>query len=135
VSPPRRCSIAKNLVVRRRTRDGNARLLLLETIREYALERLNAHPERDAVRRRHCAYFVAFAEAGAQELWGPRQMRWLRMFDDEGDNRRAAVEWSIAAGEAELGLRLAVAAMEQWACDAGPARCPDGSAGRSTRDT
>jgi predicted ATPase/DNA-binding SARP family transcriptional activator len=106
--------VAKNLVVRRRTPDGDARLLLLETIREYALERLNAHPERDAVRGRHCAYFVAFAEAGAQELWGPGQMRWLRMFDDEGDNLRAAVDWSIAAGEAELGLRLAVAAMEQW---------------------
>ncbi len=106
--------VAKNLVVRQHRADGQPRLLLLETIREYALERLDARPDADAVRQRHLEHFVQWVERGARELWGPEQLRWFGMFDDETDNLRAAVQWSLSAEQPRLGLRLATAAMEQW---------------------
>jgi non-specific serine/threonine protein kinase len=106
--------VAKNLVVRQHGADGQPRLLLLETIREYARERLDARPDSDAVRLRHCEYFVEWVDRGARELWGPEQLRWFQMFDEETDNLRAAVQWSLSAEQSHLGLRLATAAMEQW---------------------
>ena len=106
--------VAKNLVGRRYAPDGAARLVLLETIREYALERLMAGPRVPDLRRRHRDYYLGLALTGAGELWGSRQMLWLRCFDDEYDNFRVAVQWSLAADEAHCGLRLASALMEQW---------------------
>ena len=106
--------VAKNLVGRRYAPDGAARLVLLETIREYALERLMAGPRVPDLRRRHRDYYLGLALTGAGELWGSRQMLWLRRFDDEYDNFRVAVQWSLAADEAHCGLRLASALMEQW---------------------
>ena len=106
--------VAKNLVGRRHAPDGEVRLVLLETIREYALARLMAGPRVPDLRRRHRDYYLGLALTGAGELWGSRQMLWLRRFDDEYDNFRVAVQWSLASGEAHCGLRLASALMEQW---------------------
>ncbi len=86
------------------------RLRMLETIREYAAELLDADTEAEAVRRRHAEHFLRSAESDPL----PDQAGWLAMLDEERDNLRAALDWCRVAGEAELGLRLGAALWEYW---------------------
>ncbi|MGH2617775.1 MAG: ATP-binding protein, partial [Thermomicrobiales bacterium] len=94
--------------------DGAPRLLMLETIREYALEQLEAGPEAAAMRRRHAAWFLAIAEEAEAALTGLEQAAWLDRLEAEHDNLRAALEWATRHGEAGLGLRLAGALWQFW---------------------
>jgi non-specific serine/threonine protein kinase len=94
--------------------DGEPRLGMLETIRAYAQERLDASGEREAVRRRHADWYLALAETAAPALRGPQRAGWLRRLSGEVDNLRAALHWVQERGEAELGLRLASALMPFW---------------------
>jgi predicted ATPase/class 3 adenylate cyclase/Tfp pilus assembly protein PilF len=89
------------------------RFTMLETIREYALERLAASGEAEALRRRHAAYFLQLAEQAERELIGPQQMAWLRRLDQELDNLRTALEWSLESN-VQMGLQLASALMRYW---------------------
>jgi predicted ATPase/DNA-binding SARP family transcriptional activator/Tfp pilus assembly protein PilF len=75
------------------------RFKLLETIREYALERLMESGEEDAVRGRHRDYFMAYAEQAEPELTGPEQARWLDCLEIEYENLRAAFTWSLRRSE------------------------------------
>ena len=79
--------------------DGEPRYTMLETIREFAVEQLEASGLADDVRRHHAAYFLAFAERARPELRGPDALRWLARFDAEHDNVRAAMTWGAARGE------------------------------------
>jgi predicted ATPase/DNA-binding SARP family transcriptional activator len=90
-------------------RDG-PRFKMLETIREYARERLAAEQEPDAVRRRHARHFLKLAESDPV----PEQAAWLARMDAERDNFREALAWSLDTREASLGLRLAAALWEFW---------------------
>jgi len=99
-----------SLLERRPGADGALRFQMLETIREYALERLEAGDEADAVRRRHAEHCLKHAEADPV----PNQAAWLAGLDAERDNLRAALDWCRDAGEAGLGLRLAAALWEFW---------------------
>jgi predicted ATPase/DNA-binding CsgD family transcriptional regulator len=94
--------------------DGEARFVMLETIREYALERLEASGEGDAVRDRHAGHYLALAEAAEPELRGPQQARWLGQLVLEYDNLRAALGHLVARGEGERGLRLGAALWWFW---------------------
>ena len=79
--------------------DGPAdepRYLMLETVREYARERLEASGEADDIRRRHAAWFLALAETAEPELVGPAQERWLDRLEDEHPNLRAALAWATS---------------------------------------
>ncbi len=87
-------------------RDGD-RFSMLETIREYAAERLEESGEAEEIRRRHAEYFIALAEASEDERQGPGQIEVWHRFRTEWDNVRAALGWTLASGEIELGLRLA----------------------------
>jgi len=94
---------------------GEARFGMLETIREYGLERLAASGEEAATRRAHAAYFLVMAEDGAPHMaGGAEQALWLERFFSEHDNNRAALGWLTGTGNAEWGLRLALALSHFW---------------------
>ena len=105
---------AQSLIVQQRTADGEPRFGMLETIREYALERLDEAGDLDAVRRQHAAYFAALADEAEPHLRTDRQVAWLRRLDPEHDNLRAALTWSRASGDVETGLRIAGALCWYW---------------------
>ncbi|HEX5501268.1 MAG TPA: tetratricopeptide repeat protein [Thermomicrobiales bacterium] len=91
--------------------DGESpRFAMLETIREYAAERLAESPagpgEAVAVRQRHGAYYLAFVAGGRAALKGPAQNAWLVRLAREHDNLRAALGWAAERGDAATGLRL-----------------------------
>jgi predicted ATPase len=87
---------------------------MLDTIREYALERLADSGEEAIVRRQHATYFLSLAEQAAAELKGPRRTTWLNRLEDEHDNLRAALRWAKEQREVRIGLRLAVALEQFW---------------------
>ncbi|HEU5100067.1 MAG TPA: adenylate/guanylate cyclase domain-containing protein, partial [Roseiflexaceae bacterium] len=88
--------------------DGEPRFLMLETIREYAWEKLTEHSEVAALQRRHAAYYLALAERADGELRGPHMTTWLACLSQENDNLRAALSWyQSQADAAEAHLRLA----------------------------
>jgi predicted ATPase/class 3 adenylate cyclase len=90
------------------------RLVMLETIREYARERLELSGEAEEIRRLHAEHFLALAEQGASEQQGPEEATWLERLDLEHDNMRAALSWMLESEEAEPGLRLAGALWQFW---------------------
>jgi predicted ATPase/class 3 adenylate cyclase len=93
--------------------DGEPRFVMLETIREYALDRLAVLEELNSMRRRHAAYYLGLAERTETKLQGPEQVVWLDRLEVEHDNLRAALAWALEV-EAELGLRLAGALAPFW---------------------
>jgi tetratricopeptide (TPR) repeat protein len=94
---------------------GEARYRFLETIRQYAAEKLAQIGETHWVRDRHLSYFCRWAANAAPHLDGPEQLIWLDRFEAEHDNLRAALEWSRATDHgAEAGLRLAGAPGLFW---------------------
>jgi len=83
------------------------RYRLLETMREYAQQRLDESHEADAVRTRHLAFYLALAEKASPKLMGPEQGVWLARLDLERENLISAHAWcDRAEGGGELGLRL-----------------------------
>jgi predicted ATPase/DNA-binding SARP family transcriptional activator len=101
--------LRNNLLATERARSDEPRLGMLETIREYALDRLTARGDGEAVRRRHADYYVALSEEAEPGLVGPQQREWLERLDAERDNIRAALTWAVDTGEADVGLRIGTA--------------------------
>ena len=106
--------IEQSLLRRLESADGEPRLTMLETVREYALDQLAAGGEEATTRNRHAAYFLSLAEAAVPRLRGPDQVRWLNWLEAEHDNLRAACEWLHAAGNIEAELRLVAALHWFW---------------------
>src|SRR5437764_5422609 len=80
------------------------RLLMLATIREYGLEALASAGEMESTRRAHAAHYLVLAEQAELELGGPQQAVWLEQLEQEHDNLRAALQWSLEqAGDEEAG--------------------------------
>jgi predicted ATPase/class 3 adenylate cyclase len=102
--------------------DGEPRVGLLETVREFALERLAEAGELDSGQRRHAEYYAALAEQAHPQLYGPAQLAALDRLEAEHDNLRAALTWSLepqGAGAADarrvgIGLRLVEALVAFW---------------------
>jgi DNA-binding CsgD family transcriptional regulator len=87
---------------------------MLETIREFGLERLAASGEEDAARASHAAYFLALAEEREPFLPIPGDAKWIARLAPEHGNARLALAWLDDRGERERLLRLAVALYEFW---------------------
>ena len=86
---------------------------MLETIHEYARERLEASGEAEEIKRLHAEYFLALAEEAEPELSGAEQLAYLERLESEHDNFRAALTWSLEK-EPETALRLAGALGRFW---------------------
>lgn len=96
-----------SLIVERGGVSGVPRFTMLDTLREYAEERLIASGEADSLRRHHAYTFLALAERAAPELHGVEQRAWLQRLAHEHDNLRGALTWSETSDtDHELGLRL-----------------------------
>ncbi len=95
------------------TQSGEARYRFLETVRQYANDKLVESGESDRLRRRHLDFYLKQAEA-VQDLTGPALDPWTQRMETEHDNMRAALEWSSASGAMETTLRLAVALSMFW---------------------
>jgi non-specific serine/threonine protein kinase len=106
--------VDKSLVRQSDGADGEPRFGLLETIRAYALERLEAEGELDELHRRHAERYLELVLAAEPELTRANQALWLNRLDEENDNIRAALSWTIASGQVELGLQLAGALVRFW---------------------
>lgn len=95
--------------------DGErARYRLLDTIRDYANRKLVEAAERDDTRHRHLDFVISFAEQAAAGLEGADLVPWLARVDEEIDNLRAALTWSIEAADAERGVRLVALLTLYW---------------------
>jgi DNA-binding CsgD family transcriptional regulator/tetratricopeptide (TPR) repeat protein len=104
--------VDKSLVVVKE-RDGEARYRLLETVRQYAAEKLGGSGEAERVRERHAEFFLTLAEELEPAMWGAEEGAWLGRLEAEDDNLRAALSWAIEH-DTELGLRLAGALRWYW---------------------
>ena len=95
--------------------EGAIRYGLLETVRQYAWDRMRERGEQAQWQQRHLAYFLSLAEEAEPRLTGGDQQAWLDRVETEHDNLRAALAWSAAAGaDASSGLRLAGALSPFW---------------------
>jgi tetratricopeptide (TPR) repeat protein len=104
----------KSLVRLREEAHDEPRLLMLETVHEYAWEQLSAHEEVEAVRQAHAAYYLRLAEEAEYGLHSPEQEQWLERLEREHENLRAALAWLIEQGELETALRFATALWRFW---------------------
>ena len=98
--------VDKSLMRQIEQEDGEPRFVMLETIREYGLEKMAASGEEKLTRRAHAAYCIVLAEEGAAEDSAAKLTGWLERFEIENNNFRAALEWLTASGDAEWGLRI-----------------------------
>ena len=104
-----------SLVLREDRPDGMPRLRMLETIREFAFERLLASREAQLVCRAHAERFLALAEQSESHATGPDQGASFDRLELEHDNLRAALLWAQAHGERDIALRLGSALWRFWA--------------------
>ena len=94
--------------------EGEPRFVMLETIREYALERLEASGEAVALRRRHAAFYLALAQAAEPKVQDATQNIWLELLEREHDNLRAVLSWALDGGDLNIGSQLASTLWPFW---------------------
>jgi non-specific serine/threonine protein kinase len=104
----------KNLLFSKEGRTGETRFHMLETVHEYAHERLAQSGEADDLKKRHAMYFVALAERAETEFHGVRQEYWFARLTDELDNIRTSLNWTLDGVDVEFGARLVAALRDFW---------------------
>jgi predicted ATPase len=104
----------KSLVQLRPDPDGDTRVTMLETIREYGVERLAESEDVVSLHRAHAAYYLLLAEDGNAALSGEHHDLWLRRFTSDHDNFRVALDWMLAHAQLDWGLRLGIALFPFW---------------------
>ncbi|WP_069812077.1 ATP-binding protein [Streptomyces sp. TP-A0874] len=106
--------VDKSLVVAEPDTEGDMRYRLLETVGEYAAERLDEAGERTATERRHLVHFRELARTTDPLLRGPRQHGWLDRLEREHDNLRAALRRAVASGDEQEALCLVLSLSWFW---------------------
>jgi predicted ATPase/DNA-binding CsgD family transcriptional regulator len=106
--------VDKSLVVAQTLQGSEARYHLLETIRQYAKEKLILARDWSVLRDRHLNYFLLITGEAHPNLGGQDQHVWLNWLDGEYDNIRAALKWSLESSQTESGLRIANAIYPFW---------------------
>jgi predicted ATPase/DNA-binding CsgD family transcriptional regulator len=104
--------VDKNLLVR--VSDAETRFRMLDTIREFAEERLELTGEAEAARRRHAAWFLGLAKQAERFIWSEHQMEWFARVEHAHDNVRVALEWCLSGGDEETGVLLAASMTRFW---------------------
>lgn len=106
--------VDKSLLLQREGRDSEPHFRMLETIHEYAREKLQESGEEDAMKAHHAAYFLSFAEQAELNLTSREQVLWLDKIEEEHDNIRAALDWSMKGGDPQLLHRMSKALWRFW---------------------
>jgi tetratricopeptide (TPR) repeat protein len=104
----------KSLLRQEEGPNGEPRFVMLETVHEFAREKLEQSGYAEEIKRAHAAYFLTLAEEAIPELKGATQPQWLERLEAEHDNMRAALTWALERKEAELVLRLGGALSWFW---------------------
>ena len=107
-------SLADKSLVRAEADEAEPRFGMLQVIREFALEKLEAGSEAEAIHRRHAEQVMALAERAGPELIGFEMRDWNRRLRRDEENLRSALRWAIDAGEPDIGLRTASAIWRYW---------------------
>ncbi len=105
--------VDKSLVIYKEEH-GASRYRLLESVRQYALDKLAAVSMAAQISHQHRDFFLAYAEQASAQMHGPLQATAMRQLQTEQENLRAALEWSLQSQSAEQGARLALALKESW---------------------
>jgi predicted ATPase/class 3 adenylate cyclase/Tfp pilus assembly protein PilF len=106
--------VDKSLLRQEEGPNGEPRFVMLETVHEFAREKLGQSSEAEEIKRVHAQYFLTLAEEADPELRGPDQLEWLERLEVEHDNLRAALSWALGRKEAEVALRLGGALWGFW---------------------
>jgi len=106
--------VDKNLIRQDEGVDGQPWYVMLETIREYALERLEESGEAQTLQRRLILAATQLAESAEYELYGPRQSSWFARLEQEHDNARSSLSWCEEHGYAQPAFRLVIALWWFW---------------------
>jgi predicted ATPase/class 3 adenylate cyclase len=107
-------SLVDNSLVRPMPAGDEPRFTMLQVIREYSSEKLDAEPEGQDIRRRHALWVAALAERARPELRRTDLREWQNRLRTEEENIRSALRWALDSGEAELGLRIAASLWDFW---------------------
>ena len=105
--------VDKSLIISKEQADGEMRFRMLEVVREFALEALRAHADADAVCRSHAEYFLALGAEAEKHLKKEDSVVWLNRLEEEHDNLRAALRWSLK-NEPRLAAQLASSIRLFW---------------------
>lgn len=106
--------VDKSLVIVEMSSNGGTRYRLLETIREYAFEKLGYSGNVETIRNQHLEFFTGLTERVAPTALGPVSIRYYEIIDTELDNIRSAMEWAIENHQAKIAFRLASALFPFW---------------------
>jgi tetratricopeptide (TPR) repeat protein len=108
-------SLVDRSLLRAGAMDGEPRFTMLETVREFGLEQLEASGEARTVREGHATYLLSLARDAERRIDTPEQPAWLARLEREQDNLRAALAWARDTAESgDLGLRLAASLGPFW---------------------
>jgi predicted ATPase/class 3 adenylate cyclase len=104
----------KSLLRQEEGPNGEPRFVMLETVHEFAREKLQESAEAEEIKRAHAEYFLTLGEEAHSELIGTNQLEWLERLEVEHDNMRAALSWALGGKEVEVALRLGGALWWFW---------------------
>jgi predicted ATPase/DNA-binding winged helix-turn-helix (wHTH) protein len=103
----------QSLLSQRELPNGEPRFRMLTVVREYALEALEAGGEADRIKRRHARFYASLAEAAEPKLLAANGARWMEIIEEEHDNLRSAIEWSLD-NDLQTALRIVGALRNFW---------------------